>query len=152
MPELNNAQVAEAYTAAVLDGDARAVAAFFADDVVLRIPPGSRLAGEYRGRERATQGLIDLGRIQQDHPSELVARLENITFALAEGQKVSVRMADSAGPERVILLFRERGAGAATDGPAARRAQAVRIEAGQITEIDFFTGHFAASEASSLTG
>jgi uncharacterized protein (TIGR02246 family) len=120
--------VMDRYIDAVRAGDWETAFGFFADDIVLRVPGRSSLAGERRGRE-AARAYIDAA------------------LAKAHGQEVEVELIDMlASDERVALIVRERFA--RPDGDVEiRRANVYRIAGGQIVEIWIFEAdQYAADE------
>jgi uncharacterized protein len=120
--------VMDRYIDAVRAGDWEAAFRFFADDIVLRVPGRSALAGERRGRE-AARAYIDAA------------------LAKAHGQEVEVELIDMlASDERVALIVRERFA--RPDGDVEiRRANVYRIAGGQVVEIWIFEAdQYAADE------
>jgi uncharacterized protein len=120
--------VMDRYIDAVRAGDWETAFGFFADDIVLRVPGRSALAGERRGRE-AARAYIDAA------------------LAKAHGQEVEVELIDMlASDERVALIVRERFA--RPDGDVEiRRANVYRIAGGQIVEIWIFEAdQYAADE------
>jgi ketosteroid isomerase-like protein len=120
--------VMDRYIDAVRAGDWETAFGFFADDIVLRVPGRSSLAGERRGRE-AARAYIDAA------------------LAKAHGQEVEVELIDMlASDERVALIVRERFA--RLDGDVEiRRANVYRIAGGQIVEIWIFEAdQYAADE------
>jgi ketosteroid isomerase-like protein len=94
---------------------------YFADDVVLRVPGRSALAGEHRGRDEA-KGYLDAA------------------LARSHGAEVEVELIDMlTSEERVALVVRERfsGPGGAVE---IRRANLYRIRGEEIVEIWIFEG------------
>jgi ketosteroid isomerase-like protein len=78
------------YIDAARRGDWETGLGYLADDVVLRVPGRSALAGEHRGRD-AVRGYIDAA------------------LGLSHGGRVEVELVDMlAGDERVALIVRER--------------------------------------------
>lgn len=105
------------YIAAIQRGDRDAACAYFADDIVGRIPGRSALAGEVHGRD-AVRGYIEavLARTD-DHEVELIDML--------------------SGKEHVALVVRERLRGGDRELDM-RRANVYRVEDDEITEIWIF--------------
>jgi ketosteroid isomerase-like protein len=117
------------YIAAARSGDWDAAYAHFAEDMVVRIPGRSALAGEHRGRQVAIDYI--------EHAK-----------ALSRGAEVEVDLIDTlAGAERVALLVRERFHRA--DGPPVdiHRANVYRVVDDQIAEIWIFEGDQYAVDA-----
>jgi ketosteroid isomerase-like protein len=109
------------YIDAVRAGDWTTASGFFADDIVLRIPGRSPLAGERRGRDAAL-AYIDAA-LARAHQSEV--ELELIDMLVSE--------------ERVALIVRERFR--RPDGDVEiRRANVYRIAGDQIVEVWIFEG------------
>ena len=109
------------YVACAHRGDWETGFGYFAEDVRIRIPGTSVLAGEHRGRDVAKR-YIDTAR------------------ALSQEHEVEVEVIDMlASDERVALLVRERFHTA--DGPVEiRRANVYRWEDERIAEIWIFEG------------
>ena len=107
------------YIAAARRGDWNTNAGYFADDIVLRIPGRSPLAGEVRGRDAAL-GYIETAR------------------AHSHGHDVELEVIDLlASDERVALIVRERFH--TGDGPIdIRRCNVYRWQDGRIAEIWIF--------------
>jgi ketosteroid isomerase-like protein len=106
------------YLAAVRSGDWDAAYACFAGDVVGHVPGRSALAGELRGRE-AVIAYIEAAR------------------AKSHGADVEVELVDMlASDERVLLLVRERFAGAGE----IERANVYTVRGGQIVEAWIYEG------------
>jgi len=117
------------YVAAARSGDWDAAYAHFAEDMVVRIPGRSALAGEHRGRQVAIDYI--------EHAK-----------ALSRGAEVEVDLIDTlAGAERVALLVRERFHQA--DGPPIdiHRANVYRVVDDRIAEIWIFEGDQYAVDA-----
>ena len=111
--------VMDRYVDAVRAGDWETAFGFFADDIVLRVPGRSSLAGERRGRQ-AARAYIDAA------------------LAKAHGQEVEVELIDRLTSEqRVALIVRERFARPDRD-VEIRRANVYRIAGGRIVEIWIF--------------
>ena len=111
--------VMDRYVDAVRAGDWETAFGFFADDIVLRVPGRSSLAGERRGRH-AARAYIDAA------------------LAKAHGQEVEVELIDRlTSEERVALIVRERFARPDRD-VEIRRANVYRIAGGRIVEIWIF--------------
>ena len=111
--------VMDRYIDAVRAGDWETAFGFFADDIVLRVPGRSSLAGERRGRQ-AARAYIDAA------------------LAKAHGQEVEVELIDRlTSEERVALIVRERFARPDRD-VEIRRANVYRIAGGRIVEIWIF--------------
>jgi ketosteroid isomerase-like protein len=109
------------YIDAAGEGDWTTASAFFAEDVRLRIPGRSSLAGERRGREAAL-AYIDAA------------------LARAHEGEVDVELIDMlASDERIALIVRERFRRPEGD-VEIRRANVYRIAGGQIVEIWIFEG------------
>jgi ketosteroid isomerase-like protein len=116
------------YVAAARRGDWETGAGFFAEDILIRIPGRSALAGEHRGRDVARR-YIETAR------------------ALSRGHDVELELIDTlVSDERVALLVRERFH---TDtGPVdIRRCNVYRWRHGQIAEIWIFEGDQDAVDA-----
>jgi ketosteroid isomerase-like protein len=107
------------YVACAHRGDWETASGYFADDVLIRIPGRSSLAGEHRGRETARR-YIETAR------------------ALSRGRDVELELVDMlASDERVALLVRERFHTA--DGPVdIGRCNVYRWRDGRISEIWIF--------------
>ena len=107
------------YIACAHRGDWDAGVGHFADDVLIRIPGNSAMAGEHRGREVARR-YIETAR------------------ALSREHDVEVEVLDMlVGEERVALLVTERFHTA--DGPVViRRCNVYRWEDARIAEIWIF--------------
>jgi uncharacterized protein len=109
------------YVDAVSAGDWATASGFFADDIVLRIPGRSPLAGERRGRDAAI-AYIDAA-LARTHQSEVEVELIDML----------------ASEERICLIVRERFR--RPDGDVEiRRANVYRIADDQIVEIWIFEG------------
>jgi ketosteroid isomerase-like protein len=109
------------YLDAMRRGDWDAGTAFFADDIVIRIPGRSEFAGEHRGRQAAV-----------DYIAAAVAR--------AHGREVEVELVDTlVSGDRVALLVRERFG---REGGALEitRANVYRVRGGRIAEIAIYEG------------
>jgi len=107
------------YIACARRGDWDTGYGYFAEDIQIRIPGRSALAGEHRGRVVARR-YIETAR------------------ALSHGQDVELEVIDMlASEERVALLVLERFHTA--DGPVEiRRANVYRWQDGQVAEIWIF--------------
>jgi ketosteroid isomerase-like protein len=107
------------YIAAARRGDWETNAGYFAEDILLRIPGRSELAGEVRGRETALR-YIETAR------------------ARSRGHDVELEVVDMlASEERVALIVRERFH--TGDEPVdIRRCNVYRWRDGQIAEIWIF--------------
>ena len=104
------------YIACARRGDWEAGAGFFADDISIRIPGRSALAGEHRGRDVARRYIETALALSQDHEVEL----ELLDML--------------ASQERVALLVRERFH--TESGPVdIRRCNIYRWHDGKIAEI-----------------
>jgi len=111
--------VMDRYVDAVRAGDWETAFGFFADDIVLRVPGRSSLAGQRRGRD-AARAYIDAA------------------LAKAHGREVEVELIDRlTSEERVALIVRERFTRADRD-VEIRRANVYRIAGGRIVEIWIF--------------
>ena len=109
------------YIDAAREGDWDTASGFFAEDIVLRIPGRSGLAGERRGREAA------------------LAYIEAALARAHEGE-VEVELIDMlASDERVALIVRERFRRPGGDVDILR-SNVYRIAGGQISEIWIFEG------------
>jgi uncharacterized protein len=117
------------YVAAARSGDWEGAYAFFADDLAVRIPGRSALAGEHRGRQVAI---------------DYIERAK----ALSHGADVELELLDTlTGAERVALLVRERFH--QPDGPPIdiHRANVYRVVDDHIVEIWIFEGDQYAVDA-----
>jgi ketosteroid isomerase-like protein len=101
---------------------------YFAEDVRIRIPGRSDMAGEHRGRD-VVKHYIETAR------------------ALSRGHDVELELVDMlASEERVALIVRERFHG--EDGPVEiRRCNVYRWLDGQIVEVWIFEGDQYAVDA-----
>ena len=112
-------EVMAAYGEAWARGEPEAAFAFYADDVVMRLPGRSALAGVHRGKP-AVIACIDA----------LLRR--------TDGHEATVEVLDRVVGERhVVMLVREvvrRGG----DVLELRRANTYRVDGGRIVEIDIF--------------
>jgi uncharacterized protein len=107
------------YVASARSGDWDAAFGYFSEDLLIRIPGGSALAGEHRGRDVARHYIETARALSMDHDVEL----ELLDMLASE--------------ERVALLVRERFHTA--DGPVdIRRCNVYRWEDGRIAEIWIF--------------
>jgi ketosteroid isomerase-like protein len=107
------------YLAAVQAGDWPAAFSLVADDVTVRVPGRSALAGEHRGRDA------------------FVAYVE-AALARAHGAEVDVELVDMlVSDERVALLVRERF-GRGDDAVEIRRANVYTVRDDRIVEIWIF--------------
>jgi ketosteroid isomerase-like protein len=105
--------------AAARGGDWERAFGYFADDIVLRVPGRSELAGVVRGRDAA------------------IAYLE-AALASAHGDRVEVEPVDMlSSEERVVLILRERFARPEGDVEFLR-ANCYRLAEGKIAEITIF--------------
>lgn len=122
------AEVMEQYVAAARAGDFDRAFAFFAEDIVFRVPGTSSLAGEHHGRE-ATIGAIDRAR------------------ALSHGDDVQIEVVDAlVSAQRFALIVSERFA--REDGVVEiRRANVYRVTDGEIVEIWIFEADQALVDA-----
>jgi len=113
--------VIERYVGAAKAGDFDGAYAFFADDLRVRIPGRSALAGEYVGRDVAIDYI-------------------NRARALSHGSEVELDlMATLSGGDRVALLVRERFH--RPEGPVdIHRANVYTVRDGRIVEIWIFEG------------
>ncbi len=107
------------YLAAAERGDWGTAFEYFADNIVMRVPGRSKLAGDHQGKDAAV-GYIQAIR---DHYRRGSIELELVEML--------------TGEERVALLVRERFKG---DGPRVeiRRANVYRVRDDQIIEIAIF--------------
>jgi ketosteroid isomerase-like protein len=107
------------YVACASRGDWDTAFDYFAEDVRIRIPGGSALAGEHRGRDVARRYIETARALSHDHDVEL----ELLDMLASE--------------QRVALLVRERFHTA--DGPVdIRRCNVYRWDDGRIAEIWIF--------------
>jgi ketosteroid isomerase-like protein len=109
------------YVGAAKRGDWDAAFGHFHDDIRIRIPGHSALAGEHRGKEFA------------------VGYIKSVRDRYGDGN-IELELVDVlASAERVVLLVKERFL---WDGPAVeiRRANVYRIEDDRIVEIAIFEG------------
>jgi ketosteroid isomerase-like protein len=93
--------------------------AFFADDIVVRIPGRSSFAGEHRGRQAAV-----------DYIAAALAR--------SQGHEIELELVDTlVSDERVALLVRERFG---RDGGTVEisRVNVYRVRGDRIVEISIF--------------
>ena len=116
---MTNLDLMRDYIACAHRGDWDTGYRYFAEDMLIRIPGGSELAGEYRGREVAKR-YIETAR------------------ALSRGHDVELELVDMlASEDRVALIVLERFHG--DDGPIEiRRCNVYRWQDGQIVEIWIF--------------
>ena len=115
------AEIMRRYVDAMRRGDWDAGTAFFADDIVIRIPGRSEFAGEHRGRQAAV-----------DYIAAAVAR--------ARGHAVEVELVDTlVSGDRVALVVRERFG---REGGALEisRVNLYRVRGDRIAEIAIFEG------------
>jgi ketosteroid isomerase-like protein len=128
LPSSPAVELMRRYMACARSGDFGAAYEFFADDVALRIPGASVMAGEFRGRQVAIDYI--------EH-----AR------ALSQGDDVEVHVIDMlAGHDRVALLVRERFH--RPYGPVdIHRANVYTVRDGEIVEIWIFEGDQYAVDA-----
>jgi ketosteroid isomerase-like protein len=107
------------YLAAAKRGDWDNAFAYFAEDIVVRIPGRSPFAGDRRGKDAAVEYIQTI----RDHYRHGKIELELIDMLTSE--------------ERVALLLRERFH---DDGSAVeiRRANVYRVQRDQIVEISIF--------------
>jgi ketosteroid isomerase-like protein len=112
-------ELMKGYIAAARRGDWDTNAGYFAEDIVLRIPGRSELAGEHRGRDVALR-YIETAR------------------ARSHGHDVELEVVDLlASEERVALIVRERFQ--TDDGPVdIRRCNVYRWRGREIAEIWIF--------------
>jgi ketosteroid isomerase-like protein len=121
MTTVDSRAVMRRYIDAAREGDWDTASGFFAEDIVLRIPGRSSLAGERRGREAA------------------LAYIEAALARAHEGE-VEVELVDMlASEERVALIVRERFRRPEGDVEILR-SNVYRIAGGQISEIWIFEG------------
>lgn len=114
-------QVISAYLAAWGRGDPETAFAFYADDVVMRLPGRAPEAGVHRGREAVVACI-----------RSLLSRIDDLA--------VEVELIEAAyGAERAFLLLRE-WAGRGGSVLDIRRVNAYRTREGQIVEIEVFEG------------
>jgi ketosteroid isomerase-like protein len=107
------------YVACARRGDWDTAFDYFAEDVRIRIPGNSALAGEHRGRDVARHYIETARALSHDHDVEL----ELLDMLASE--------------QRVALLVRERFH--AADGPVEiRRCNVYRWDEGRIAEIWIF--------------
>ena len=110
-------EVMRAYLDAMQRGDHETAFAYYADDIVARIPGRSRFAGVARGREQVVSFLQAM---------------------LAGVEEVEIDLVDLlSGNEHVALLLRERLRGARGTLDIGRM-NLYRVSAGKITEIAIF--------------
>jgi ketosteroid isomerase-like protein len=115
------AEVMRRYVDAMRRGDWDAGTAFFADDVVIRIPGRSEFAGEHRGRQAAV-----------DYIAAAVAR--------ARGHEVELELVDTlVSRDRVALVVRERF-GREEGALEISRVNVYRVRGDRIAEIAIFEG------------
>ncbi len=113
------AEVMRRYVHAMRRGDWDAGTAFFADDIVIRIPGRSEFAGEHRGRRAAV-----------DYIAAAVAR--------ARGHEVEVELLDMlVSGDRVALVVRERF-GREEGALEISRVNLYRVRGDRIAEIAIF--------------
>lgn len=114
--------VIDAYAAGWAAGTPEVAWAFYADDVVMRLPGRSALAGEHRGRSAVIEAI-----------SALLAR--------TDGTPVTVEVIDRlASSNRVALVLRE----VAQRGDAVldlRRVNVYEVIDAKIVAIDVFEAH-----------
>ena len=112
-------EVMRRYVDAMRRHDWEAGTAFFADDIVVRIPGRSSFAGEHRGRQAAL-----------DYIAAAVAR--------SEGRDIELELVDTlVSDERVALLVRERFGH--EDGTVEiSRVNVYRVRGDRIVEISIF--------------
>jgi ketosteroid isomerase-like protein len=115
------AQLMRRYVDAMRRGDWDAGTAFFADDIVIRIPGRSAFAGEHRGRQAAV-----------DYIAAAVAR--------SRGHDVEVELVDTlVSGERIALLVRERF-GHEGGTLEIARVNVYRVRGDRIAEIAIYEG------------
>jgi ketosteroid isomerase-like protein len=116
---MSTLELMQDYIAAARRGDWETNAGYFADDIVLRIPGRSELAGEVRGRDTALRYIETARARSRGHDVEL----EVIDLLTSE--------------ERVALIVRERFH--TDDGPVdISRCNVYRWRDGRIAEIWIF--------------
>ena len=114
--------VMERYLDAARRGDFETASAFFADDVVFRVPGRSRYAGEHRGKQAAVRYIEVARALSRDHHVEL---------DLVDGL---------VSDDRFALILHERfDRGGETVDIA--RANVYRVRDGQIVEVWIFEGN-----------
>jgi ketosteroid isomerase-like protein len=128
MPDTTATELMQRYIACARTNDFASAYGYFADDIALRIPGRSAMAGEFRGKQVAIDYI--------EH-----AR------ALSHGEDVELELIDMlAGRERVALLVRERFH--RPEGPVdIHRANVYTVRDGQIVEIWIFEGDQYAVDA-----
>jgi ketosteroid isomerase-like protein len=128
LPDTPAVALMRRYVACARSGDFERAYEFFAEDIDLRIPGRSPMAGAFRGR-RVAIDYIEHAR------------------ALSHGQDVEVELLDMlAGGDRVALLVRERFH--RPDGPVdIHRANVYTVRDGAIAAIAIFEGDQYAVDA-----
>jgi ketosteroid isomerase-like protein len=107
------------YIACARTGDWETAYGFFADDIAIRIPGRSTMAGEHRGRDAARDYIESARALSTEHEVEV----EVLDLLISD--------------ERAALLVLERFHG--PDGPIEiRRCNVYRWEDGKIAEIWIF--------------
>jgi ketosteroid isomerase-like protein len=119
-PEVMNADdTVAAYAAAWAAGDPERAWTFYADDVIMRLPGRSDLAGEHRGR------------------ASVIAAIQALLARTGDGT-AEVQVLDRlSSADRVALVLRE----VVTRDTARleiRRVNVYRVDRGRIAEIDIF--------------
>lgn len=112
-------QVLAAYGAAWERGEPEQAWAYYADDVVMRLPGRGSLAGVHEGRDAVISAI-----------SDLLARTSDTT---AEVEVVDRLVSD----DRIALVVREAVA-RDDDHLELRRVNVYRVRDGKIVEIDIF--------------
>ena len=114
-----NTELMKDYLAAARAGDWERAFGYLADDVVLRVPGRSDLAGVAEGKDAVTAYL-------------------EAAIARAHGGKVEVEPIDMlSSDERVVLILRERFARPEGD-VEIMRANCYRLAEGKIAEVTIF--------------
>jgi ketosteroid isomerase-like protein len=128
LPDTPAVALMRRYVACARSGDFTGAYGFFADDIDLRIPGRSAMAGAFRGRQVAID-YIERAR------------------ALSHGEDVEVEVIEMlAGGDRVALLVRERFH--RPDGPVdIHRANVYTVRDGAIVAIAIFEGDQYAVDA-----
>jgi uncharacterized protein len=115
-------EVMHGYRDAVRRGDFDSAYGFFADDIVVRIPGRSVLAGERRGKAAAIE-YVESAR------------------ALSHGRDVELEVVDVlTSADRFALIVHERFHRADGGVVEIRRANVYRVEGERITEVWIFEG------------
>ena len=112
-------QVMQEYAAAWSRGEPESAFAFYAEDVVMRLPGRSALAGEHRGKPAVVEAITAL-------------------LARTDGLPVTVEVLDRLVSENAVALMLREVASRGEQTLELRRVNVYRVRDGQITDIDIF--------------